>query len=543
MFSISLRWAAAFGAAWIALASSASAQSPDVIVYDVGFDGTNGNDIAYYGQNAGIAAYSIATQSCNKGTAQLNWFTSGGSTLHPVIGQNMFRYKDGRFEHIGQSWLKHGFCAVNEIETFCSPCQSTPCSTLGIGCADTYWATLNDGQGGQSKANINATAGSHVHGGAPTGNATIRGRLQVAVSDIDPTQNPGAEYFIEGHYVTSDDAAAGNSSNNASWRRVSVLAVNNIDGGGPTHREEPAIYAWQDQDRDVEIILVKVIEAGGVKSNSFLGYRVTQVSGTLWHYEYAFQNLDSDQSFGSFSVPVDPDTTVSSIGFHDVAYHSGDPYDGTDWPGAKVGGEVRWATTPHSTNVNANAIRWGTLYNFRFDASVPPVLGTVTLGLFKPGPSSSIDVANVLVPGGEPRTLGTRGGTNSGSRGNPGSATTTYPVPPPLPRVGSMVAPIGLHQRAPAVIGGTWRGAVAHTEAAGSVLFVGLGGPAEGRSSLMGQVLVRPPLLRSAPGDLSLAIPDDAQLVGVQLSVQAAVPTSEGWRLTNALDLVIESAR
>jgi hypothetical protein len=60
---------------------------------------------------------------------------------------------------------------------------------------------------------------------------------------------------------------------------------------------------------------------------------------------------------------------------------------------------VSWATTPHSTDVNANAIRWGTMYNFRFDSNSPPVSGPVTIGLFKPGPSTNLVVPEVLVPG------------------------------------------------------------------------------------------------------------------------------------------------
>ncbi|NOT29610.1 MAG: hypothetical protein HOP15_04075 [Planctomycetes bacterium] len=535
------KWAIALcTASLLALGSATTAQMPDVIVYDVGVDGGNTNDINYWGQNAGIAAYSIATQSCNKGTATLQWITAGGSTLHPVIGQNMFRYKNGSFEHIGQSWLKHGFCAVNEIETFCAPCQSTPCDSLGIGCADTYWATLNDGGGGQSKININATQGSHVHGGGPSGNATIRGRLQVAVTDIDPAQNVGAQYFIEGQYVTRDETLIGNAGNSASWRRVSVLAVNNIDGGGPTHREEPAMWAWKNQDPLAEIQLIKNQETGGLQTFFLLGWRVTQVGGGLWHYEYAIQNLNSDQSAASFSVPVDTGTTVSSIGFHDVAYHSGDPYSGTDWPGAKTGGEIRWATTPFSTDPNANAIRWGTLYNFRFNASVAPTLGTVTIGLFKTGPNTSIAMNNVLVPGGDPRTIDPHTG-GVGSAGNPTSGGTMTPASVTIPRMGMMVNPVALSERTPALIGQTWEAALEFDGARHSLLFIGLGGPTEGAFNRMGEVLILPPLMRGKLDDLTLAIPDDPRLIGVEFSAQAALQSGSGWKLTNALDVTIGS--
>jgi len=382
----------------LALATPASAQSPDVIVWDIGVAFTNPDDIVYYGQDGGIAAYSFATQSCNKGTALLDWF-SGSSTRHPVIGQNMFRLRDGRFEQLGYSWLKHGFCAVNETEAGCGPCNSTPCDTLGIGCADTYSSGLNDGAGGQSKNNVNATDGSHVHGGSPSGPGAIRGRLQVRVADIDPAQNPGAEYFIEGQYVTKDDHEAGNAGNNGSWRRVNVLSVSNIDGGGQTVREQPAIFAWREFDQQVDIREIKNQEGASLKATFYLGSRVTDNGDGTWHYEYALQNFNSHQGAISFSVPVDPLLAVTNIGFHDVDAHSGDPWSTTDWPGAKSGGEVRWAGESFNTNPNANAVRWGELYNFRFDADAPPSQGTINIGLFRPDVNTDVNVRLVPVPG------------------------------------------------------------------------------------------------------------------------------------------------
>ena len=39
-----------------------------------------------------------------------------------------------------------------------------------------------------------------------TGNSIFK-RLQVLNTDLDPALNPGAQYFVEGQYVTKDDAA------------------------------------------------------------------------------------------------------------------------------------------------------------------------------------------------------------------------------------------------------------------------------------------------------------------------------------------------
>jgi hypothetical protein len=419
-----------FAACGLVLGAIGNAQQPDVIVFDVGVDFGNTNDIHYWGQSGGIAAYNIATQSCNIGNAQLDWFDAGGDTRHPVISQNMFRLKDGRFEHLGQSWLKHGFCAVNEFEIGCSPCGSTSCDTLGIGCADTYWATLNDGAGGRSKRFVNATTGVHSDGTpAPAGPTVIRGRLQVAVADIDPAQNNGAEYFIEGHYITADDAAAGNDFNNASWRRVNVVSVSNVNGGGSTHRQEPGIYAWQDQDPLVDIVQVTNTESG-TSTLYLVGCRVTLIGSNTWAYEYAIQNLNSDQSANSFRLPYGNGTTISNIGFHDVDYHSGDPYALTDWTPIDTGNTVLWDTASFGSDPNANAIRWGTLYNFRFEANAQPTTGTATIGLFKPGTNSTLSVPGLKVPDEPGAVCGTAGSVatrNGGS--NPLGYTASAPVP------------------------------------------------------------------------------------------------------------------
>jgi hypothetical protein len=56
---------------------------------------------------------------------------------------------------------------------------------------------------------------------------------------------------------------------------------------------------------------------------------------------------------------------------------------------------VTWATQTYEVNVNANALRWGTLYNFRFDANVAPGTSAVTIGLFKPGSPATMSATTV----------------------------------------------------------------------------------------------------------------------------------------------------
>jgi hypothetical protein len=118
-------------------------------------------------------------------------------------------------------------------------------------------------------------------------------------------------------------------------------------------------------------------------------------------------NLNSDRSARAFSIPIPAGVKISNVGFHDVAYHSGDGignvnFDGTDWRADAAGEAIAWSTSTFEENASANAIRWGTLYNFRFDAPRPPATGDAVIGLFKPGDAQTVSAAGLPVPGGNP---------------------------------------------------------------------------------------------------------------------------------------------
>jgi len=344
-------------------------EAPDILVGEI-LDGI------HYGSVGGISAYSFGTESCNLGTCRANWFEF--SSNHPVIGQNMFRLKDGRFEQIGQAWVKHGFAAIDL--TTCSPdCLEAPEDEyLGVNCSDPYYAGLNGYQRGLGpKSEVRAWTG--VFPWPPTdldlSGDTIYKRLQVHDVDLDPVLNPGAAYFVEAQDVARDDALAGNQYNNASYRPVIIDPSLDATVTGGTARGIPAIFAWQDADPQVRITAVDL------SGRYYVGARVTDLGNGTWHYEYAVQNLNADGA-GGFTVPVNGGSSVSSVGFHDVDYHSGEPYDGTDWTGAfdAQAGGVSWnVAVPDDFG---NALRWGTLYNFRFDCDRPPEMGTVILRPF-----------------------------------------------------------------------------------------------------------------------------------------------------------------
>src|SRR5207249_7957193 len=53
---------------------------------------------------------------------------------------------------------------------------------------------------------------------------------------------------------------------------------------------------------------------------------------------------------------------------------------------------ITWNTETFAQNQNANAIRWGTLYNFRFDADQPPQAANATVGFFKTGSPMTVAI-------------------------------------------------------------------------------------------------------------------------------------------------------
>jgi len=377
--------------------------NPDVIVFKI--SGT-----ANYGPTGGLRAYSVGTTSCNIGTDILVW--QAGNNQHPVIGQSMFRAAPGqnghiRFEQLGQSWLKHGFCALDLNE--CGNCQGTGCSSLGIGCSDPYTASRNGSQSSAGpKWQVNATTGFFPYPPAnPSYSGSMARRMQVPLSDVEAASNPGARYFVDAQYVTPDDNPSVDlirAANNASYREMNLSSSGSLSGYiGETRQQQPGIYAWREVDPQVKISWMAVTGMG----SAFIGSRAYDNGNGTWDYEYAVQNLDIDRSIGKVSIPVDPSVVVTAPGFHDVHYHSNDglnnvTFDGTDWAYTReADGRVVWQTVQtFASNPNGNAIRWGNLFNFRYTANSGPSGddGFMALSFFKDGAGPASANAAIVVP-------------------------------------------------------------------------------------------------------------------------------------------------
>jgi hypothetical protein len=406
--------------------------APDVIVGelpDISNYTTSGpiTVTTYEGQsNVALRAYAVGTTSCNLGTTPLTWIDEGSSVLYPVISQNLYRLSaSGRFEQIGQSWLKHGFCALNG--NICSTCsaQSNPaCDFLMPGCSDPYSSGLNGSQGGLGpKREINAVTGAFPSNwnGASTalpGDTTGALTKRLIVRDSDLT-TPGASYFVSSHYVHPEDSAAGTDDNNQSYRSVTVGAApaRNLTLVNTTQRGKAAIYAWREKgttataDDDTSVV-INVVDVPG-DGRFIVGAKVVDLGAGNFRYEYAIQNYNSHRSGRSFRVGLPAGAVITNTFFNDVEYHSdpsGMAYDGTDWTFSSTGGFATWQAIQAAvggpnpdglpTNDMANALRWDAIYSYSFTTNVAPTSGLAEVGLFLPGSGGDSVAVTTLVPSG-----------------------------------------------------------------------------------------------------------------------------------------------
>lgn len=362
------------------LSGPTNAGGPDVILGEL-------DNTIVYAQDSTFAAMAIATISCNAGDEVLKW-EALPSNQHPVISMNLYRLDNNRIEQIGQSWVKHGFYTL-EGDVCNLGCIRAGSNGLGVGCSDPYNVRLNRGPDLASRKEINPFTGyfdgSSANNHKGHNHSNISHGLQVLRSDLGMD---GARYFVEGHYISSDDAIAGNGTNNTSYREVSIKdsdgswVVSNV---GFTERGKPAIYAWE----GANFSIIDTPDDGRI----IVATKVNKLDDQKYRYEFAVYNMNSERGVRLFRIPIGM-TTISNIGFKAVFSHD-EPWSNAPWKIEQRDGYVTWSTDRYDENEKANAIRWGTTYNFWFDSTAPTITGDATLGRFKPGAGSETLVASI----------------------------------------------------------------------------------------------------------------------------------------------------
>jgi hypothetical protein len=366
-----------------ALGPAAMANGPDVLLSDI--TGTFN-----YGVVGNIRAYAISSNTCNIGTSNLTW-ASGGT---PGLAMNLYRIENGRMVQVGLGFAKTACCAA--AGSGCGNCNGQGGNVLGAGCLDVYSASWNGGQTRLApRSAINGFTGAFGSYSAVSGNAIFR-RLQVNQADLDLATHPAAVWIVEGQSVGTDDAANSNALNNATYKRATLSSSYALTPVGPASAGTPAIQAWHDHGLGANLpdssVTVAPLDVPG-EGRYYTANKVTDLGNGHWRYDYAVFNLNSDLSGASFSVPVPAGVTVTNAGFSAPFYHSGEVYSNAAWIFSADGGNASW-TVPESfaQNPNASALRWGTMYNFWFEADTGPQVATGQLGLFKPGAVAAVGV-------------------------------------------------------------------------------------------------------------------------------------------------------
>jgi hypothetical protein len=426
-------------------APDGSVPGPDIVVGDM-------PSMVQVGSSGTQVGLGIATTSCNNGDQPVN-FMQFPSTQHSVVSQNLYRMSGGatnddRLEQIGQGWVKHTFGA-NQDDACSFGCTPYPDQTkLGVGCSDPYDASENGiysllG----SRAWVNPFTGvfpstaanhsGHVHTGTSH-------RVLVNASDLNTTMNAGATYYTEVQYDSPDEYAwcqahAGqcNMYNNASCRRFNVTGTTSFTftGSGATVRMTAATNAWTGATTNT------IEPEPGVDGRAFIAYKVTNPSAGVWHYEYAIHNQNLDRSIQSFSVPLGCGASVSNIGFHAPPNPAGFANDGTvgntgfsdaAWTTNQTASDLTWSSETFAQNQNANAIRFATMYNFRFDSDRPPQAANATIGFFKTG---------------SPMTVGIQGPSPDVCTATPTPTPTPTPTgtPTPTPTATPTLTPVPIN--------------------------------------------------------------------------------------------------
>ncbi len=383
-------WQGAVGAYELQIdCASAGGDGPDALAAEL-------NVFNQFGREGAVVGCMMDLTICNAGNAVLDYHVNP-NPHHPLYTFNLYRLLDGRFEQIGQSWVKHAWASdtANACGFGCQPPGNN--QELGVGCSDTYGVGSNAQQSTLGpRSEINPWSGAFVFEGSHIdlqqgGHGPIDHRLQIHDDDLDPAMNVGAQYFGEFYAVHHQDI---DHMNSIAWEPVAISGspggtwVFDISASGTV--VGPAIEAFT--GATITTIASDLVSDGRV----LLAMTATDAGGGLWDYQYVLYNHDLDAEIRAFTIPADSSVTITNIGFH-APQSSELIYSNQPWLSQRNAGELFFFAAPPSGGLLPNTLRWGTAYTFTFTADAPPVASQVILHPLNPAPTPQL-IGDTLAP-------------------------------------------------------------------------------------------------------------------------------------------------
>jgi hypothetical protein len=303
---------------------------------------------------------------------------------HPMLALAFYRLANGRLEQLGIADVKHAFRAIND---------GCPCPAGKIfypACGDIYGVVTNLNRkylAPREEVTSHTAAwtrlGSHFdqclgtaplpievcdpadepddyrdhQGDDPLYHDSFEHRLVVMDEDL---ATPDARYFIEAWYLVADDVDLWNSMGH---REVTPRLV-----------REAWSFSFVEQGLRLGSILSRLTEEGATSAvvdtgvgRLELAVETADLGGGMTHYDYALMNFDFDRQIERFEVAIESGVVVENISFSGTVGLGGSPWE------SKLGEASIVFEAPAG-----EALDWGRLYRFGFDANRPPV-ATVAL--------------------------------------------------------------------------------------------------------------------------------------------------------------------
>ncbi len=362
-------------------------------------------------REAGVrVAIAFSATLTNTGTGSVDWYEPIAPTRfdgvgpHPFLSLAMYRLDDDGLVQLGLGDVKHAFRALN----IGCPCPSA--SSLYPGCGDVYGVSTNQDRSYLApREEVTSYTGAWERVGSHFDRCLAREEppCDPASNDEDDFRDHYGEgdfyhdafehrlvvpesglleedgrFFLEAWYVAAGDVDLWNSLG---------------------HREvEPALSGstWSfelDGSLESGSMLDHIPGADRVLVDTGAGRLqlasvTTDLDGGVHRYAYTLMNFDFDRSIAAFRVPLEPGTQVTRIRSRALG---DDP--ARDWAVVVEESAITWQAPP------GEALDWGMLVGFGFDADRDPVPSSVRLAVLEPGSPTAL-VVSAMAPAPEPAT-------------------------------------------------------------------------------------------------------------------------------------------